>query len=261
MIMRLFIMSFQNLLRARWLWYALAAFAAATWLFTSFADTFQKAIISTLNLVLLVVSLISALISAMHYYNARDFTILLLTQPVSRTAVFFGQLWGFIAALSAAFLIGVGLPLALFGAFQEPEAPVFTLLLAVGVFVIAIFTSLSHLICLRFEDKVKGIGLTLFLWLFFAAGFDLLLIGYLQAMSDYPVEQHALVLSFLNPLDLSRILVMLELDISALMGVTGAVFKKYFSSNIGAIISFAALFVWIVLPQWAGATMARSKDY
>jgi Cu-processing system permease protein len=261
MTLRIFFISFYNLLRARWLWGVFVAFAAATWLFTSFADTYQKAIISTLNLVLLVVSLIAALISAMHYYNSRDFTILLLTQPVSRTAVFYGQLWGFTAALSAAFLLGVGLPLLLFGAFWQPEAPVFVLLLIVGLFVIAVFASLSHLICLRFADKVKGIGFTLFLWLFFAAGFDLLMLGYLQAMSDYPVEQHAMVLSFFNPLDLSRILVMLRLDISALMGVTGAVFKKYFSSELGAIISGVALLIWVLIPQLTGVWLARRRDY
>lgn len=249
------------MVRARWLWYTLLAFAGATWLFTSFADTFQKAIISTLNLVLLVVSLIAALISAMHHYNARDFTILLLTQPVSRAAVFFGQLWGFIVALSMVFIMGVGVPLLLYGAFDEPEAPVFALLMAVGVLIIAIFTSISHLICLRFDDKVKGIGLTLFLWLFFTAGYDLLMIGYLQAMRDYPVEQHAIILSFFNPLDLSRILVMLKLDISALMGVTGAVFKKYFASQAGSILAIFALIVWVIIPQMAGSWLARKRDY
>ncbi len=37
-------------------------------------------------------------------------------------------------------------------------------------------------------------------------------------------------LSALNPIDLSRILILLQLDVSAMMGYTGAVFKDFFGT-------------------------------
>jgi Cu-processing system permease protein len=64
-----------------------------------------------------------------------------------------------------------------------------------------------------------------------------------------------------NPIDLSRILILLKLDISALLGYTGAVFKKFFGTNFGLIISFAAMILWIVLPVWRINMKLKKKDF
>jgi hypothetical protein len=59
-----------------------------------------------------------------------------------------------------------------------------------------------------------------------------------------------------NPIDLSRILILLKLDISALFGYTGATFKMFLGSSLGMIIAFAML--WIIIPGWF--IMRRSKQ-
>ena len=69
-----------------------------------------------------------------------------------------------------------------------------------------------------------------------------------------------IALSMLNPVDLSRILILLKLDISALMGYTGAVFKDFFGSSTGVLLSALLLFMWAVIPLWLSMKKFQRKD-
>ena len=78
--------------------------------------------------------------------------------------------------------------------------------------------------------------------------------------SDYPLEKPMIALSMLNPVDLSRILILLKLDISALMGYTGAVFSDFFGSARGMLFSGLVLFVWAIVPVWLSMKKFQRKD-
>jgi len=54
---------------------------------------------------------------------------------------------------------------------------------------------------------------------------------------------------------------MLQLDISALMGYTGAVFNKFFGNNSGMIISISALTAWTVIPVFLILKKSSKKDF
>jgi Cu-processing system permease protein len=77
---------------------------------------------------------------------------------------------------------------------------------------------------------------------------------------DYPLEKVTLALVSLNPVDLARILMLLQLDISALMGYTGAFYKDFFGSSMGLIFSSVILMLWIVLPVWGALRIFKRKD-
>jgi Cu-processing system permease protein len=79
-------------------------------------------------------------------------------------------------------------------------------------------------------------------------------------MADYPMEKASLVFSALNPMDLARILVLMQLDVSALMGITGAVFQNFFSSTWGVFISFVLLLLWVITPVFFGYRIFSKKD-
>jgi len=66
--------------------------------------------------------------------------------------------------------------------------------------------------------------------------------------------------SGLNPIDLGRILILLQLDISALMGYTGAIFKDFFGSKLGATIAAFVLVLWAVLPLLWSLRKFNAKD-
>jgi Cu-processing system permease protein len=52
----------------------------------------------------------------------------------------------------------------------------------------------------------------------------------------------------LNPIDLARIVILLKLDVSAMMGYTGAFYQNFFGSGGGIIYSLLIMIVWILLP-------------
>jgi Cu-processing system permease protein len=83
----------------------------------------------------------------------------------------------------------------------------------------------------------------------------------LIAFEDYPLDTFSLGATILNPIDLSRILILLKLDISALLGYTGAVFKKFLGTQLGFLISAAALLLWTILPITHLRWKAERKDF
>ena len=117
-----------------------------------------------------------------------------------------------------------------------------------GLFLTVVFVSIAMLAAGITRDKAKGIGLAIALWLFFSLIFDGLVLFVLFQFQDYPLEQIMVFISFLNPIDLSRIQILLQMDISALMGYTGAVFREFFETSTGIIISFIGLSVWAIVP-------------
>jgi Cu-processing system permease protein len=78
---------------------------------------------------------------------------------------------------------------------------------------------------------------------------------------DYPLERAVIAVSMLNPIDLARIMIMLEFDISALMGYTCAVFNRLFGSGLGVAMAGGMLAVWLAVPMWAGLRVFKKKDF
>ena len=79
--------------------------------------------------------------------------------------------------------------------------------------------------------------------------------------SDYPIERALLGLTFANPVDLARILLLLKLDVAALMGYTGAVFQRFFGGAMGITLASAALVLWAIVPVGVGTRQFRRKDF
>jgi Cu-processing system permease protein len=224
-------------------------------------NNLSKAIITLMNVIIVLVPLIGTIFGVMYFYNSKEFTELLLAQPLRRTTIFLGQYMGVAISLSASLVIGLGLPFAFYGLFKSTVIWDFSLLLVTGTFLTFIFTALAFNIALSHENKIKGFGYAILLWLFLAVIYDGLFLMSLIVFEDYPLDNFSLIGSMLNPIDLSRTLILLKLDISALLGYTGAVFKKFFGTNFGLIVSVAVLVIWVLLPVWQIVTKSRKKDF
>ena len=124
-----------------------------------------------------------------------------------------------------------------------------------------IFTALAFNIALSNENKIKGFGYAILLWLFLAVIYDGLFLMTLIMFEDYPLDKLSLVGTMLNPIDLSRTLILLKLDISALLGYTGAVFKEFFGTSFGLIVSSITLSVWVILPVLRIVFKSKRKDF
>ena len=114
---------------------------------------------------------------------------------------------------------------------------------------------------ISFNDKIKGFGFAISMWLFMAVIYDGIIMILMMTFSDYPLDKFALGAMMFNPIDLSRVLILLKLDISALLGYTGAVFQKFFGTSMGMVVSTGVLAVWILLPLWRIVKVSKKKDF
>ena len=110
------------------------------------------------------------------------------------------------------------------------------------------------------RDKAKGIGISMMLWLYFALLFDGLILFLTFQFSEYPIEKMMIGVSMLSPIDMARIMILLKLDVSAMMGYTGAVFKEFFGTVLGTIVSIAILFLWMWIPFFWSLFKFKHKD-
>lgn len=253
--------SFYDLIRSRWSYVYLLFYLLLSSVLLFLNNDLSNAIITLLNVVIVLVPLIATIFGIMYYYNSREFTELLLAQPVKRSSIFVGQFLGVAGSLSISVLLGLGIPFALYGLFQSSLIIDFLILIIVSVFLSFIFTALAFNIALSNTNKIKGFGYAILLWLLLAVVYDgLFLIGLIY-FNDYPLDNFTLVATLFNPIDLSRILILLKLDISALLGYTGAIFKNFFGTTWGSVSSFLILCVWIILPVMRIIRSANKKDF
>lgn len=234
--------------------YALFLFIISFSLF-QMEENSSRAMLSLLNIVLIVLPLVSMVFTTIHYYNSYEFIELMSSQPMSRTRIIMSEFAGVSISLLSAFLIGVGVPVLLFSANDTGFALLFT-----GVSLTLVFTSIAFFASVIARDKAKGIGFVLLLWFYFALIYDGLVLLILFSFSDYPLEKITLLLTSLNPIDLGRIFIMLKMDVSALMGYTGAVYKDFFGSGAGMLFTAGIMLAWILLPLWLAVRKFRKKD-
>jgi Cu-processing system permease protein len=220
-----------------------------------------RVVLSLLNVVLIFVPLVALTFGTLYLYTAREFIELLLAQPVGRGSMFAG-LWGGLALpLAGALVVGIGTPFVLHAGNDALSVRSLVVLLGTGVLLTFVFTALAFLIALRFEDRARGFGTALLVWLACAVLYDGLVLLAVAVFGNYPLETPLLVLMLLNPLDLGRVLLLLDLDVAALMGYTGAVFQHFLGTALGLGVATGALLLWTGLPLWLGARRFARRDF
>lgn len=220
------------------------------------SEDMSKVSLSLLNIMLMIVPLISAIFATTHFFNNLEFTELMLAQPVKRRDVFLSQILAVMFVLSLAIVIGFGVPMILWGADSSV-----LILLGIGIGLSVVFAGLAFLASVLTRDKAKAIGISLSFWIYFSLVYDGFVLYLIYSLADYPLEKPTLALVFLNPVDLGRIIMLMQLDISALMGYTGAFFQDFFGSAKGILLSSAVMFVWMILPVSAAMRVFKKKDF
>jgi len=251
----------RDALRSRWLLVYAAFFLLLTEGVIRFSGDGAKAVLTLASATLIVVPLVTLVLSTIHVYNAREFTELLLAQPIRRSSLFKGLYLGLALPLVAGFVAGVGLPFLLHGGGDPAYRGAIVTLVATGAALTFVFTAISFSIALFAEDRLRGLGIALGVWLLVGLLYDGLVLVAVALFSDYPIERPLLALTFANPVDLARVLLLLKLDVAALMGYTGAVFQRVFSGPLGPSLAAGMLGLWIAVPVAVGARQFRRKDF
>lgn len=250
----------RNVVRSKWLICYAAFFLAATEGLLRFTGGDEKTLLSLGNVALFVVPLVTVVYGTIYLYNSREFIELLLAQPLKRRTVFAGLYTGLAIPLVTAFVAGVLVPFILHGISSEARGALATMLIG-GSALTLVFTGLSFCIALRFEDRLTGLGAAMAMWLLLAFVYDGAILFAVAVMPDRSIERVLLGISLFNPIDLVRIALLLQFDVSALMGYTGAVFNRFFSGATGLIVIAGALVSWMTVPLLLGFAVFRRKDF
>ncbi|TCK85649.1 ABC-2 transporter permease [Albibacterium bauzanense] len=218
-------------------------------------DNPEKSLASILTVNLIAIPLISMVFSAIYIYNSAEFIEFLAAQPIKRKTLWISIFSGLSLSLVLAFLLGCGIPILIF----SNTATGWTMLL-MGTLLSIIFVAIALLACVYTKDKARGIGTSILLWFYFTVVFDGIVLFLLFQLMDYPLENILVGFSILNPIDLARILILLKMDISALMGASSAVFKLIFGGSWGMLIATFIMLLWIAVPLFLSLNKFYRKD-
>ncbi len=245
-----------DILRSRIVLFYTILLSVLSWSVFLLEDNAQKGVLTLLNLLLLNVPLFAIIFSTIYIYNSFEFIELLISQPIKRVKVWLSLFYGLNISLLIALLISVGIPLLIFS-FNAAGISI----LISSILISLIFSSLAFLCSIISRDKTKGIGLAILLWLFISFLFDGIIMFMMFQFGDYPIEKLIIILTAMNPIDLARISVLLQLDMTAMLGYTGALFRETFHTTIGVMLSMLCLLIWIVVPYMISVIKFKNKDH
>src|SRR4051794_4967911 len=259
--MTVFRYELQDLRRSRWVMGYTLCLLLLTEALLRFGGGGPRAVLSLMNVVLGVVPLVSIVFGTMYLYASRSFIQLLLAQPVGRGELFAGLYAGLALPLAVGFLLAVGLPFLWDGGGAGALSGPLAMLLDAGTLLTLVFTSLAVLVSLLVNDRAKGLGLAILVWLVVTTLYDALIVLVATTSGDYPLELPLIGLTLLNPIDIARVSMLLRLDTAALMGYTGAVFERFFGSFLGIGVSATAVILWWLVPRGAARRRFCRKDF
>ena len=253
--------SIYDLMRSQWSYVYLAFYLLIGFVLLFLNSDVSKGLITIMNIIVVLTPMIGTIFGIMYFYSSREFTELLLAQPIRRRSIFLGQYIGVSTSLSLSLVIGLAIPFMIYGIYNSSEIWNFALLLVSGIFLTFIFVGIAFNIALRNNNRIKGFSYAILIWLLLAVVYDGVFLIMLMLFSDYPLDQFTLFASLLNPIDLSRILILLKFDISALLGYTGALFQKFLGTQWGISLAVTTLCLWTGIPIFTFLRSAAKKDF
>lgn len=251
----------RDLLRSRFIAAYFLFYLAAGFALMRYAPTTSAGLGALLSLVLFLGPLCSIVFGTLYFYQARGFQELMLAQPVGRAGLLAGQGLAIALAFCLAFGLGLGIPTMASGFTGGGDLLMLGLFLGGGTLLHLCFLSLAFLIALSVDDRLKGFSTSLVAWLVLVFLYDGALLTAVTAFPDYPLDRFTIGAILLNPVDLERILVLMQLDASALLGYTGAVFRRFFGTSLGIAAALAAMTAWVAAPTALFFLRLRGKDF
>ncbi|HMV43333.1 MAG TPA: ABC transporter permease subunit [Leptospiraceae bacterium] len=255
------IFEFKENIRNKWIFaYGIFFFLISSLLIYFGGNESAKIIASLLSIILLLVPLFALLFGSMNFLDSMSFMEVIFTRPISRLQYFNGKWFGLSFALNIGYLLGAGLPILL---FTNPESKLIHLsvqLLLYGMLLNWVFISIAILVAITFVKREVVLSMSLAIWFYLYLLYDLIMLGVSINFGEYPLEVPILILTCINPLDLVRIITILQMDNAVLLGFTSAFFQKYLGNTNGIILCITFLNIWAILPFYIGYRVFKKKD-
>lgn len=216
----------------------------------------EKTILALLQVTLIILPLVTSVFATVYYYNSAEFIHLLLIQPVRRRVIIRGVFIGLSSGFVISYLLGLGVPLLLF----YPTAASGYLIIA-GLLLSLIFTGIALGVSTHQQDKTRSMGVVLLLWVFFTFVYEGIQLLVMYQLAEYPIERPMLWSTFLNPVSIARILVVMQTEAAALLGLSGAIFQDFFGSLTGSLTAISVMIVWIIVPYFLMKKRFLKQDF
>jgi Cu-processing system permease protein len=107
----------KDLFRGKWIMGYALIYLLISDAMIRFGGAGPKALLSISNIMLLLIPLTGMIYGALYLYQSREFTELLMAQPLPRKSIFWGLFGGLTIPLATAFTLGVSIPLMYHGMF------------------------------------------------------------------------------------------------------------------------------------------------
>lgn len=226
-----------------------AWFGMVTSGYSGFQD-FTRTSASIINLGGFLIPLFALLLGVFSFITNSDYLEIMVTQPVSRTQVLMGKYLGLVLTVLWTSLLGFGLPGVLIAlVIGVVGAENYLLVVFYSCLLATIFTGLSVLISLVARRRQLALGIALGVWIFCEVVYGLLMLGTTLYLPASVLETTLLVGLLGNPVDLARVLSLLEVGGPHLFGPAGATLVKLAGSpTVAKLFGLAGLLAWLVLP-------------
>ena len=258
---RIFQYQLRDVGRSRWVLGYAAFFLLCSEGLLRFSGVDSKALLGLTNIVLLIVPFVTMVFTMMYVYSSREFIEVMLAQPVRRRQIYIGILLGMCIPLLLTVVVGLGFPLVIHSTGDSGFGIRAVTLVACAGFLTVITAVAAVWIAFAVTDRLRGLAIGIGVWLLLSVVYDGLVLAVITGLSDYPLDRAVLALSFLNPLDLVRLLMLLQFDVAALMSYTGVLLSEMFSGMAGVLWIVAALLFWTIVPGWMGFRAFRKRDF
>ncbi len=213
-----------------------------------------QSIVSLLNIMLLLIPLFSMLFGSLSFSESVSFFELMLVHGVTRRQIIRGKYIGLVTSLSVSFLLGATIGLS---AFLEStnDFSFIIILLLLGLMLNCIFLGLSLVIAINIPKKEVMLTIILLIWFYVYIIYDLWIMWFAVFFQSYPLELPILIMIFLNPLDLVRLVILLNLNLASSMSISVGLVQQILGGTMGTLLAVAILLTYIIgifkITEWS----------
>jgi Cu-processing system permease protein len=262
MILKIVKLEFLDSVRNGWLYFFTGTLFLLSFLLLHISAYHpSRSIVSLLNIVLFLIPLFSLLFSSLSFMDSVSFMKSVLTRPISRKQLYLGKWLGMNLSMNLSVLLGLLLPFILRTSFSFQELYLLSLLIGFSMLLNFIFSAVSFWIASLLEKKEMVLALCLGIWFYVYILYDIMMVGISIYFGDYPIEVPVLLGLSLNPVDLVRIIILLQMDVGTLMGFSAAFFQKYLGTGLGFVYAVSILLAWVFISAWMGLKSFTKKDF
>ncbi len=228
---------------------AVAYFGMVTSGYAGFQD-FTRTTASLVNVGGFLIPLFALILGVFSFITHPEYLEILVTQPVSRSRVLLGRYLGLALTVLGAAALGFGLPGAVIalaagtdGARRYLAVVAYLSLLAVA------FTGIALLVTLLSRRRQIALGIAVAVWIFFELVYGVLMLASTLYLPARVLKATLLVGLLGNPVDLARVLSLLQVGGPHLFGPAGATLVKLTgSASVATALGLGGLLLWVVVP-------------